>query len=127
MKKSTLLILSLIIVSFYASNTFAENDTYEQNTNYKTKIEEVTSSLDTKETYSEEPDVDLKNEERAKLLNNRLVEIRDIDKSELTALERRELRSEVKEIKKELAELSGGVYLSVGAIVVILLLLILLL
>jgi hypothetical protein len=50
-----------------------------------------------------------------------------MDKSNLTFTERRELRKEVKAIKEELAQVSGGVYLSIGAIIVILLLLILLL
>lgn len=65
--------------------------------------------------------------ERAKVLNDRLNEINDMDKSALTASERRELRKEVRSIKEELAQISGGVYLSIGAILVILLLLILLL
>lgn len=65
--------------------------------------------------------------QRAKELNTRLVEIQEMDKSNLSTAERRALRTEVKEIKTELAEISGGVYLSLGAIIVILLLLILLL
>jgi len=65
--------------------------------------------------------------DRAKVLNDRLNEINDMDKSALTASERRELRKEVRSIKEELAQISGGVYLSIGAIIVILLLLILLL
>lgn len=65
--------------------------------------------------------------ERAKILNERLEEIKEMDKSTLTSAERKELRSEVKMIKEELAQISGGVYLSIGAIIIILLLLILLL
>lgn len=72
-------------------------------------------------------EVSVKDEERAKILNDRLIEIKEMDKSSMTVTERRELRKEVKEIKEELAQLSGGVYLSIGAIIVILLLLILLL
>ncbi len=68
-----------------------------------------------------------KDAERAKVLNERLIEIKEMDKSNMTAIERRELRSEVKAIKEELAQVSGGVYLSIGAIIVIILLLILLL
>lgn len=64
---------------------------------------------------------------RAKELNERLAEIQEMDKSSLSSSERRVLRTEVKAIKSELAEISGGVYLSLGAIIVILLLLILLL
>lgn len=66
-------------------------------------------------------------EARAALLNERLQEIKAMDKSDLAGSEKRALRKEVKEIKKELATMSGGVYLSVGAILLIALLLILLL
>lgn len=71
--------------------------------------------------------IEVKDAERAKALNDRLLEIKKMDKSNLTAAERKELRSEVKTIKQDLTELSGGVYLSIGAIIVILLLLLLLL
>ena len=60
-------------------------------------------------------------------LQNRLEEIRSMDSKELTREEKKALRGEVKAIKKEMAEISGGVYLSVGAIILIALLLILLL
>lgn len=69
-----------------------------------------------------------KNEEpRAQQLLLRLENIRDMNKSELTNSEKRNLRKEVKGIKKEMKVLSGGVYLSVGAIIIVILLLILLL
>lgn len=64
---------------------------------------------------------------RAAELQNRLEEINAMDKTELSRAEKKVLRKEVKEIKKELATMSGGVYLSVGAIILIALLLILLL
>lgn len=60
-------------------------------------------------------------------LENRLEEIRSLDKSRLSNAEKKVLRREVREIKKELAAIGGGVYLSVGAILLIALLLILLL
>lgn len=50
-----------------------------------------------------------------------------IDRSTLSRAERKALRVEVRSIKKEMAALSGGVYISVGAILLIALLLILLL
>jgi hypothetical protein len=65
-------------------------------------------------------------EEKANRLKNRLEEIRGIDTKELTRAERRALRGEVRAIKKELNTISGGVYLSVGAILLIALLIILL-
>jgi hypothetical protein len=64
---------------------------------------------------------------RAQQLLNRLEEIKGINKSELTRLEKKNLRKEVIGIKKEMKTLSGGVYLSVGAIIIIILLLILIL
>jgi hypothetical protein len=64
---------------------------------------------------------------RATELQNRLEEIDALDKTELSRAEKKVLRKEVKEIKKELATMAGGVYLSIGAIILIALLLILLL
>jgi len=58
-------------------------------------------------------------------LTNRLIEIKNMDKSHLTSTERKELRKEVKEIRRE--RKSNGIYLSVGAIIIIALLLIILL
>ncbi|MFT4831291.1 MAG: hypothetical protein ACI815_000936 [Psychroserpens sp.] len=63
----------------------------------------------------------------AKRLLARLDEIKSMDKSNLTRLEKKELRIEVRETKAELKSMNGGVYLSVGAIIIIILLLILLL
>ncbi len=63
---------------------------------------------------------------RAAQLNDRLQEIRAMKLKELPRAERKALRAEVKEIKHELAEISGGVYLSVGAIILIALLILLL-
>ncbi|KGO87878.1 hypothetical protein [Flavobacterium suncheonense] len=65
--------------------------------------------------------------QRAERLINRLEEIKNMDRSTLTPAEKRELRKEVKTIKTELKAAKGGVYLSVGAIIIIILLLILLL
>ena len=64
---------------------------------------------------------------RSQQLIQRLEEIKAMDKSALTRLEKKRLRNEVRDIKKEAKEIKGGVYLSVGAIIIIILLLILLL
>ncbi len=50
-----------------------------------------------------------------------------MDKSNLSSLEKKQLRKEVRATNKQLKELNGGIYLSVGAVIIILLLLILLL
>lgn len=57
----------------------------------------------------------------------RVYEIKDMKKSDLSKTERKELRNEVKEIRRELKEAgNGGLYISTGAIIIILLLIIIL-
>lgn len=67
--------------------------------------------------------------DQVKLQNimDRVTEIKKMDKSHLTKVERKALRSELKDMKNQARALSGGVYLSVGAIIIIILLLILIL
>lgn len=62
----------------------------------------------------------------AKAVLARLEEIKAMDKSEMTAKEKRELRKEVRALKTKAAQLGGGVYISAGALIVILLLILLL-
>jgi hypothetical protein len=62
-----------------------------------------------------------------KIMLNRLDEIKAMDKSSMTSVEKKELRKEVREIKSSLRASNNGVYLSVGAVIIIILLLILLL
>lgn len=57
----------------------------------------------------------------------RVEEIKKMDKSSLTKAERKDLRSELREAKKEITRNNGGVYLSVGALILVIVLLILLL
>jgi hypothetical protein len=65
---------------------------------------------------------------RAGELVKRLEEIKAMDIEGMTKAEKKALRKEVKSIKKEMREINdGGVYISVGGIIIILLLLILLL
>jgi hypothetical protein len=61
------------------------------------------------------------------VITKRIDEIKSIDKSQLSLKERKNLRNELIEMKKELKATNGGIYLSVGAIIIILLILILLL
>ena len=62
-----------------------------------------------------------------KTLTARLDEINAMDKSKLRGPEKRELRKEVRSIKSSMAAQGGGVYISVGALLIVILLLILLL
>ncbi|RYU97212.1 hypothetical protein [Emticicia agri] len=64
--------------------------------------------------------------EEGKAILSRLEEIKAMDKSEMTAKEKRELRKEVRALKTQAAQLGGGVYISAGALIVILLLILLL-
>lgn len=64
---------------------------------------------------------------RVKQLTQRLIEVKATDRSTLTSEEKKALRQEKKELKKELKAISGGVYISVGALILILILLIILL
>jgi hypothetical protein len=63
----------------------------------------------------------------AKTLELRLNEINAMNKSELKSSEKKSLRKEVKSINRRMREISGGVYLSVGAVIIIVLLLVILL
>ena len=64
---------------------------------------------------------------RVQQLLQRLQDIKGMNKSEMTSQEKKGLRKEVKEIKKEMKRTSKGIYLSVGAVIIIILLLILIL
>lgn len=63
---------------------------------------------------------------RIEQIRVRVNEIKEMDKSHLTRDERKELKKELKEMRREARAISG-VYLSVGAIIIIILLLIIIL
>src|SRR5438477_11044146 len=63
---------------------------------------------------------------QVKNLIKRLQEINMMNKSALSRNEKKELRKEVRGIKHSLRHISGGIYISAGAVVLILVLLILL-
>ncbi len=60
-------------------------------------------------------------------ITNRLAEIQNMDKTQLTVNDRKALTKELKEMKKTADDLNKRVYISIGAIIIIILLLILLL
>lgn len=62
-----------------------------------------------------------------KRITDRVEEIKNMDKSDLSKSERKALREELKEMKSQARAMGGGVYLSVGAIIIIILLAILIL
>jgi len=65
-------------------------------------------------------------QERLTEIETRVEEIKEINLSDLDNEERRALKKELKELNKEAKQVGGGVYISVGAIILILILLIVL-
>lgn len=72
------------------------------------------------------PDVTPKESAEANALLLRLDEIKTMDMSKLEAKDKKALRKEVRSIKRDLKDISGGVYVSAGVLIVVLILLILL-
>lgn len=66
-----------------------------------------------------------KNVLESRILIDRLNEIKSMDRSGMSPSEKKALRKEIREIDKELKKISGGVYISAGALIVILILLLL--
>jgi hypothetical protein len=67
-------------------------------------------------------------EARIQQIRNRVEEIKQMDKSQLTKEDRKQLRHELRDINKEAKAIEkGGIYISVAGLVIIILLLILLL
>lgn len=109
MKRKVVVILLLLLASFTSIPTFAKND--------KKAIEEKVASM-TKE----------QKETRIVEIKARVEEIRNMDKSKLTSADRKALRHELRDMNTESKALgNGGIYISLGALIIIILLLILIL
>jgi len=61
-----------------------------------------------------------------KVMLNRLEEIKEMDRSDMDRFERKALRKEVRAIKTQLRTTGNGIYISAGALIIILLLIIIL-
>ncbi len=109
MKKITLSVLTALVLT----TTVVVNPIQAA---HATKMEVVTIPKPTS-TWSDEEGI----------LLNRLEVIKAMDKSKLSIAEKRDLKKELRTIKKNLKVGNGGIYLSVGAIIIIILLLILIL
>lgn len=77
-------------------------------------------------TYNKPAKVEITEAEKTELsaISKRVAEIKMIDRSSLTKVEKKALRAEVRELKRRSDFLSQNVSLSLGAIIIILLLLI---
>ena len=74
----------------------------------------------------EKPELTEEQQVRLGEIEERVAEIKALDFGDLSADVLKEVKVELKELKKEAKQNGGGIYLSVGAIIVILLVLILL-
>ncbi|NTW23630.1 MAG: hypothetical protein HGA37_02930 [Lentimicrobium sp.] len=92
-----------------------------------------TSTLFAAEAASNNPANSEKNNKENKLteeevgrMTKRIEEIRDMDKSNLSAVEKSELRNELKDMKESVRANGGYVYIGVGTLILIIILVILL-
>lgn len=110
--KKTIIGVFMIIFSLGATTAFAKKVDSGSNSESKAVKNETENKL---------------TEEEVNHLRMRVEEIRDMDKSELTVEERRELKSELKEIKKNVKKGGGTVYIGAGTLILVIILVILLL
>lgn len=79
-----------------------------------------------KESKKDKKELTVDEKARVAEIEIRVAEIKAMDLSDLSSAERNDVKEELKEMKKEARALGNGVYISVGAIIIILLLIILL-
>jgi hypothetical protein len=108
MKKMIFLVL-VFIGSLSATTAFASNPKSPEKNAIPAKTENKLSA------------------EELNRLTRRVEEIRDMDKSNLSATEKRELRKELKAIKESVKKQGGYVYIGAGTIILIIILVVLLL
>ncbi len=105
----------IAIIAFTLLTLFASVSTYAKNDKDYWKEKVVTMTEVQKEARIEE-------------IKARVMEIKEMDKSKLSSEDRKALRHELRDMNKEARAMTGGgVYLSVGAIIIIILVLILIL
>lgn len=106
MKKSVILFFMILTMVSFSLPVMANEKAPTPNPTTANKVEEIPADV--------------------QILLDRLAEIKAMDKSEMKSAERKELRAEVKEIKSTLRAKGNGLYISTGAIIIILLLIIIL-
>jgi hypothetical protein len=107
--KKTMIMVYLMIISLGVTSAFAAETKNKDNS----AIPEKTENKMTAEELSR--------------LTRRVEEIKDMDKTELTAKEKRVLKKELREIKENVKRDGGYIYIGAGTLLVIILLVILLL
>jgi len=110
MKKiSTLIMIAFVSLTFSSSHVSAQtNDASSASASVLVSIPVVKSESDIKIAE----------------LQLRLTELNSIDRSEMTSLEKKELRQEERSVRREIQENNGGIYISGGALIIIIVLII---
>jgi hypothetical protein len=85
------------------------------------------SANNTDPTVATSNPISKEDQELALILTTRLNEINEMDKSSLSSTEKRALKKEVKSINKQLKQIGGGVYLTIGGLLLLIIILILIL
>lgn len=109
--KRVIFIVIALVFTFSTTMVFASNSDLISETEKKA----VTVKTETKLTDAE-----------IERITKRVEEIREMDKSDLTASEKNELKSELKEMKKEVKKGGGTIYIGGATLLLIIILLILL-
>jgi peptidoglycan hydrolase CwlO-like protein len=110
MKKAIFFVIVMIF-------TFSSAIAFASNKDAKTDAEKSAVPVKTENKLSEE---------EISRLTKRVEEIRNMDKSDLNAKERKEMRKELKGIKENVKKSGGTIYISGAALVLIIILVILL-
>jgi len=108
--KKTIFFGILLVFAMSATTTFASNK------DSKVNVENTAVATKTENKLSAE---------EVAVMNARVEEIRNMDKSNMTSMEKRELKKESKAIKENLRKDGGVIYVSVGTILLIILIVIL--
>lgn len=109
--KKTIFFVCLMIFSFGASTVFAIKSDPKGTSDYLAVPDKTENKL---------------SEEEISRLTKHVEEIRDMDKTNLTGKEKRELRNELKVIKENVRRGGGYVYIGTGTLILIIILVILL-
>jgi hypothetical protein len=112
MKKTLYFIFSFVLIMIFSMSTSTSFATISENASGELTIQADVENYLTRE--------------EAEIITLRIEEIRAMDKSTLTAEEKLELRTELKDIRKEMQRQGGYIYIGAGTILVVLLLILLL-
>ena len=109
MKRNIAIFVFLLLAMFTSVNTYAKKD----KDYWKEKVTTMTEA---------------QKEARVEEIKARVTEIKEMDRSQLSSQDRKELRQELRDMNKEAKAIgNGGIYISLAGILIIILVLILIL